>query len=177
MTSEYKIRRASADEFPAVRAFYDQLIDDLLQQPYHPMWDKNGHPSSAYLQAALAAGELWVAEAGGELVAAMIVNHEANDGYLEVPWRVEAKPGEFSVIHALGVSLRYQGRGLGAAMLNAVIERARRANEKAVRLDLIDLNLPVSRFYTGFGFYKCSEVKLFYAEVGWQLFHMFEYKL
>ena len=72
---------------------------------------------------------------------------------------------------------RMQGKGLGSAMMHAVIDKARAEGKKAIRLDLIDLNLPTGRMYTRLGFEKRAEVRLFYPEVKWQLFHMFEYVL
>lgn len=174
----FSLRVASSVDFAAVRAFYNQLIDDMADKPYHPMWDKEGHPSDAYLQNALAAGELWLAEdAEGAVVASLIVNQEANEGYLEVPWKVQAAPGEVSILHAFGVSSRLQGRGLGSAIMQFIAARARSAGQKALRLDLIDFNLPAQKVYLKLGFCKCAEVKLYYEEVGWQLFHMFELPL
>ncbi len=174
----YSLRIAGTAEFPVIRRFYDCLIDDLLQQPYHPLWDKEGHPADSYLLDALAAGELWIAEHPDDgIVAGLIVNHSANDGYLTVPWRVKASADEVAVVHAFGIHTRHQGRGLGSAIMRCVIDTARLRGDKAVRLDLIDFNLPVQRVYLKLGFEKCAEVKLYYDEVGWQLFHMFEYAL
>lgn len=174
----YLLRVATADDFPAVRAFYNELIDELLRRPYHPLWDRNGHPSDSYLQGALAADELWVAEYESEgIVAALVVNHAANEGYLAVPWSVQAAPHEAAIVHAFGVHNRHQGQGLGSAIMRCVIEHARSRGDKAVRLDLIDYNLPVQRAYLKLGFVKRAEVNLYYKEVGWHVFHMFEYVL
>ncbi len=171
------MRQAVAADFAAVRSFYDALIDDLLQRPHHPLWAKDGHPSDAYLQSAINGGELYVAESAGEVVAAVVVNSAANDGYNSVPWRVNAGPGEFIIVHAFGVSVRHQGRGLGSALMHAIIDSARAAGIKAVRLDLIEHNRPTEKVYFKLGFVKCAEIKLYYEEVGWQLFHMFELAL
>ena len=103
------MRLATAADYAAVRAFYNQLIDDMENLPYHPMWDKEGHPSDAYLQSAMAGGELWLAEHAGLVVAALIVNQAANEGYLSVPWKVQAAPGEYTILHAFGVDIRHQG--------------------------------------------------------------------
>lgn len=173
----YSMRLATAADYAAVRAFYNQLIDDMENLPYHPMWDKEGHPSDAYLQSAMAGGELWLAEHAGQVVAALIVNQAANEGYLSVPWKVQAAPGEYTILHAFGVDIRHQGRGLGSAMMRCVIDRERAAGRKAIRLDLIDFNLPTQKAYLRMGFQKCAEVRLYYPEVGWQLFHMFELAL
>ncbi|MBE6415448.1 MAG: GNAT family N-acetyltransferase [Akkermansiaceae bacterium] len=177
MPAGYSMRLASMADFAAIRAFYNELIDDMADRPFHPMWDKKGHPSDEYLRMATEAGELWVTEGDGAIVAAVIVNGEVNDGYNQVPWQIQADAGEFISVHAFGVSMRLQGQGIGKAMMHAIMDAARAAGKKAIRLDLIDFNLPTGRVYEKLGFRKCAEVKLYYAEVGWQLFHMFEYVL
>ena len=177
MPAGYSLRRARSADFAAIRAFYDQLIDDMLALPHHPMWAKDGHPADAYLRAAIEGDELWVAEEGASLVGAMVVNSAANDGYRQVPWLVEAAPEEVLIVHAFGVSTRHQGRGLGSAMMHEVMALGRASGKKSIRLDLIDFNRPTEKVYLRLGFTKCAELKLFYEEVGWQLFHMFEYAL
>lgn len=178
MPEGFSLRLGNAGDFAAVRAFYDQLIDDMVNLPYHPMWDKEGHPSDTYLEQALQQGEMWLAIMNPDkVVGALIVNHAANEGYFSIPWRVQAERGEFSVLHAFGISRQFQGRGLGSAMMNFIIARAREAGQKAIRLDLIDFNLPAQRAYLKLGFVKCAEVRMYYKEVGWQLFHMFELPL
>lgn len=177
MPAGFTLRLAKDDDFPAIRAFYDQLIDDMESWPHHPMWDKEGHPANDYLSSAIAGNELWIMEGEMGVVGAMIVNGAANEGYNGIPWAVDAAPGEYVIVHAFGVSTRMQGKGLGSAMMHAVIDKARKEGKKAIRLDLIDLNLPTGRMYTKLGFEKRAEVRLFYPEVKWQLFHMFEYVL
>ena len=173
----FVMRRASGADFSAVRAFYNHLIDDLLRLPNHPLWSRDGHPSDAYLRGAIEAGELWIAESAQGVAAAVVVNSEANAGYRDIPWAVQAGEGEYAVVHAFGDATCMQGKGLGTAMMQAVMEMARAAGKKSIRLDLIDHNRTVARVYTGMGFRKCGEVKLFYEEVGWQLFHLFEFAL
>ena len=177
MPTGYSLRTAHAEDFPAVRAFYDQLIDELIKRPHHPMWERGGHPADAYLSAAINAGELWLAESEGGIVGAMVVNSEANDGYKQVPWQIEATEEEVIIVHAFGVSCSHQGRGLGSAMMREIMQHARNAGKKALRLDLIDLNRPAEKIYLKLGFTRCAELNLYYEDVGWQLFHMFEYVL
>ena len=85
--------------------------------------------------------------------------------------------GEFTVIHTLGVATAYQRRGIGAAMVRHAMVLGAEAGHKAVRLDLIDHNLPAEPAYTKLGFRKCGSIRLFYESVGWQLFHMYEFAL
>lgn len=173
----YSIRRALPCDFAAVREFYEQLIDDMEGAPYHPVWQKGVYPNDAYLQEAIAAGELWIADDDGVVAAAMVVNDRCNAGYLKSRWGTDAKPGEFTIIHTLGVGMGFQRRGIGSAMTRHAIALAADAGHKAVRLDLIDQNLPAAPAYTKLGFRKCDTLRLFYDSVGWQIFHMYEYAL
>ena len=168
------MRVARTADFAAVRLFYDELIDDLQKRPHHPMWSRDGHPSDDYLRAAVDGGELWLAEQDGKIAGTMVVNHSANDGYKGVPWQVQAAPEQVVIVHAFGVSPCHQGRGLGSAMMRETIDRCRAAGDTAMRLDLIDLNRPAEKIYLKLGFVHCASVELYYEEVGWQLFHMFE---
>ncbi len=177
MPAGYSLRTACVADFSSVRGFYDQLIDDMQKLPYHPMWERGGHPADSYLRAAIEAGELRLAERDGAVVAAMVVNSSANEGYSQVPWQVAATPEEVVIVHAFGVATAHQGRGLGTAMMREVMASARSAGMKAIRLDLIDFNRPTEKMYLRLGFTRCAELKLYYKEVGWQLFHMFEYVL
>lgn len=174
---EVMIRRAVASDYEAVQAFYDQLADDLEKEPYHPCWRKGVYPDEAYLRGAIESGELRLAEVQGQVAASMVVNAQANEGYLQGNWNTDARPGEYGVIHTLGVGTAYRRRGIGRQMIQHALELSSAAGYKAVRLDLIDHNLPAAPVYTRMGFCCCGSVRLFYDAVGWQTFHLFEYVL
>lgn len=171
------IRRATRADFLVVREFYLQLIEDLEKEPYHPLWRKGVYPNDEYLQESIEAGELWVAVMNDKIAAAMVVNNRSNEGYMQAEWGVDAAPGECTILHTLGVGMNYQRQGIGAAMIRWCIELAGQAGHKAVRLDLIDHNLPAAPVYTKLGFRQTCSLRLYYDAVGWQLFHMFEYEL
>lgn len=171
------IRPAVDSDYQAVQAFYDQLTEDLEKEPYHPCWTRGVYPGESYLRGSIAAGELYVAEVCGQIAAAMVVNESANEGYLSADWNTQAAPGEFSVIHTLGVGTSYRKQGIGRRMIHHAIQHALRAGHKAVRLDLIDHNLPAAPVYTKAGFVPCGSLRLFYDAVGWRTFYLFEYVL
>ena len=174
---EMTIRRAEESDYEAVQSFYDRLSDDLEKEPYHPCWQKGVYPNEAYLRGAIRAGELRLAEVQGQIAAAMVVNALANEGYLQGEWNVDAAPGEYGVIHTLGVGTAYRRRGIGRQMIQHALELFAAAGYKAVRLDLIDHNLPAAPVYTKAGFRECGSVRLFYDAVGWRTFYLFEYAL
>ena len=157
------IRAARADEFEAVRCFYHRLIDMMEGSEFHPRWEKGVYPSDAFMRSSIERGELYLGLLGGDIAAAMAINGEGAEGYAGAPWGVRAADGEFSVIHALGVlPSKDVARGLG---------------HKALRLDVLNGNLPAVRLYESEGFRFVSRVELFYEDTGLTDFLLYEYAL
>lgn len=171
------IRAARADEFEKVRGFYHRLIDMMEGLEFHPRWEKFVYPADDFLRGSLERGELYVGMLGEEIAAAMVINGEGADGYDGAPWSVSAARGEFSVIHTLGVMPAYHGRGFARELVRAAKETARGLGHKALRLDVLNGNLPAVRLYESEGFSYISAIKLFYEDTGVADFLLYEYAL
>ena len=156
------IRAAHADEFEKVRGFYHELIDMMEGSEFHPRWEKFVYPSDDFIRSSIERGELYVGLLSGEIVGAMAVNGEGAEGYEGAPWGVNAARGEFSVIHALGVLPSHHGRGFARGLVATAKDVARGLGHKALRLDVLDGNLPAVKLYESEGFRFVSRVKLFY---------------
>ena len=168
------LRKAEKNEFEAVRAMYWELIDEMRDAEFRPMWEKNVYPADEQLREAIERGELYVCETDGEIVASMILNHACAAEYAQVEWSVDAKPEEVTVIHALGVLPRYHGRGVSHFMVDSAIGIARENAQKAIRLDVLQGNLPAFRLYERHGFAMKKELTLFYEDTGWMSFSLYE---
>lgn len=171
------IRRAQLRELPDVYAFYCRLIDDMQALEYHPMWQKGVYPTEEMLSKACAADELFLTLWEGRIIGAMIVNHRATEGYDRVHWPTEARGDEVTLIHALGVLPEFSRRGVAKAMVAEVIRLAREGGGKAIRLDVLEENLPAHRLYRGAGFVWVERLLLFYEDTGWHNFDLYELKL
>lgn len=171
------IRAARADEFEAVRCFYHRLIDMMEGSKFHPRWEKFVYPADDFLRGSIERGELYVGMLGEEIAAAMAINGEGAEGYGGAPWSVSAADGEFSVIHALGVLPSHHGRGFARELVAAAKGVARCLGHKALRLDVLNGNLPAVRLYESEGFRFVSRVELFYEDTGLTDFLLYEYAL
>ena len=171
------VRQAEPNEYEKVRGFYYRLIDDMQSSEYHPKWQKGVYPDDEYLRTSVEAGEMYLAETDGEIAGAMIVNRSSNDGYDGVKWPTEAKMGEVSVIHALGVLPKYSRRGIAKQMVRAAADIARDHRSRVIRLDVLVGNLPADRLYRGLGFAFVERVSMYYEDTGWCDFDLFEYGL
>ena len=168
---------AAPEDFPRVRAFYHSLIDEMQSSPYLPGWKKEIYPSDEDLTAALDRSEMYLLTANGEIAGAMAVNCACNEEYDRVSWPTAAAQGEFLVIHMLGVHPRFSGRGLAKAMVAHALNLGRAARMKAVRLDVLEGNLPAERLYSGAGFQYVDTVEMFYEDTGRVRFRLYELTL
>ena len=171
------IKKADLDQYPAVRALYHSLIDAIAEIPNTVGWKKDIYPSPEFLTDSIRKGELFIVEEDGEIVGAMIMNHDCNEGYRAFQWPTEAEPEEISVIHALGVHPRHARKGYAKEMVEYAIKTAREDHQKVIRLDVLKGNVPAEKLYSGLGFQCLHTLTMFYEDTGWKEFELYEYQL
>lgn len=171
------IRLAGEQEFNTVREFYWEVIDKMQSSPFLPGWKKGIYPADDFLQHSLQCGELYVLVQDNQIVAAMVLNHQCNDGYQDVPWKVDAEENEITVIHALGVLPDVQGQGVAGELVQAAICEAKKAGQKTIRLDVLKGNEPACQLYEGCGFQYRKTVRMFYEDTGWTEYLLYELPL
>ena len=86
------IRKADPHELENIRTFYHQLTDACQRTHYDIGWKKDIYPSPELLKESLSAGELYIGLMNGRMASAMILNHECNDGYQDIPGRQHCLP-------------------------------------------------------------------------------------
>lgn len=96
------------------------------------------HPSDEMIQNSIDREELYVLADGDEVAACVIANDEKVDGYSDAPWQIDSD--EVIVLHVLAVHLDRRRKGLAQRLVENVIEQARNAGKKALRLDVIENN-------------------------------------
>lgn len=169
-----QIQALAPCDFHEVQSFYWTLIEQMQDVEFHPGWEKGVYPADAFLKESLAVGELYALRADGKIIAAMVLNHQCNDGYNGTKWNVEASVDEITVIHALGVLPQVHGQGVAPQMVEAAIQIAREKQQKAIRLDVLGGNIPALKLYEKFGFQYHRTVQMFYEDTGWTNFLLYE---
>ncbi|MDI9469776.1 MAG: GNAT family N-acetyltransferase [Bacillota bacterium] len=175
MSAEFRAARAA--DLESLVAFYDDIIDWLDATTNYPRWIRGVYPAADYLGAAIRAGELFLLEEDGRILAAGGLNHDVPPGYETVDWGVEARPDEIYAIHAFGTHPTAMGRGAGSRLVAELVELARRRGMRAIRLDVIAGNEPARAFYRRAGFAERSNSRLYYKDTGWESFTLLEYVL
>ena len=172
-----KFRLAKAEEFDSIRNLYWTLIDETSHLPSFPHWKKGEHPSDEWLMDSLAKSQLFVLEEEGEILASVILNHEANESYQLVNWSREVSDEKVLIIHVLAVSPKYTGKGLGTKMMQYILDYAKKIKMQAVRLDVISNNSSAEHLYQKMGFQFVQTQRLYYEVTGEKDFKLYEYYL
>ena len=170
-----RMRQAVPGDMEAVLQLYDGVINRFQAQTGTTAWRKGVYPAEADFQKAIGAGTLYVGELEGTLAAGMIITQGTDKTYGNPPWRVDAADGETAVIHTLGVSPDFSGRGLAWEMLLGGVELAREKGWKALRLDVLECNTPARRLYERAGFVYIETKEIWYESTGLANFLLYEY--
>lgn len=170
-----EVRQAVQEDMPAVLALYDPVIDLFQAQTGTTAWKKGVYPVEADFRKAIGAGTLYLGELEGRLAAGMVITQGTDKSYGDAPWRVDAADDETAVIHTLGVSPDLAGRGVGLDMMRGAAELARKRGWKALRLDVLEDNVPARRFYERAGFAYIQTKKIWYESTGLASFLLYEY--
>ena len=165
---------AKETEYPQVTGFYHELITEMQPYPYHPTWIIGVYPEDDYLKQLTENGQVFLGIEDGRIAAAMVLNHLPNAGYETVPWQVSAENTEVTILHLLGVLPAYWGRGFGKALLDYAERLLRAEGQKALRLDVMESNLPARQLYARNGFREIETIRMFYESTGWSGFTMYE---
>lgn len=169
------IRQGVREDLPAVAELYDGVIDSFQVQTGTMAWKKGLYPTEADFQRAVQTGSLYLGELEGELAAGMIVTQGTDKSYGDAPWRVEAEDRETAVIHTLGVSPGFAGRGLALQMIQGAAALAKEKGWKALRLDVLEQNAPAQRLYERAGFVYIETKQIWYESTGLANFLLYEY--
>ena len=169
------IKKANSEQYQLVREFYHSLIDGLVGAPYNAGWKKDIYPAPEYLMESIDNGELFIAVQNGDIIGAMVLNHQCNEGYREFQWPTDALDDEVMVIHALGIHPSKTGNGYAKQMVAFAIQTARQNKQKVIRLDVLKGNLPAEKLYSGMGFQYLHTLPMFYEDTGWTDYELYEY--
>ena len=171
-----QIRTAKIEEYQDIIDFYYNLIDDMQDCEYHPMWIKGVYPDPEMLKEQLESGNIIIGTIEEKIVSCMIVNHSCNESYNKVTWPTEAAPDKITVIHALGVSVSHMRQGIAKQMVSHVIDFCRKTGQSVIRLDVLVGNKPAETIYPQLGFKSVIVLPMYYEDTGWTDFELFEFK-
>ncbi len=152
------IRLATSCDLPAVAAIYDRIHDAEKAGILTTGWLRGAYPTAATAGAALAAGDLFVLEEDGEVVASARINRQQVNVYAQVIWRFPAADDEVMVLHTLTVDPRKSGRGYGRQFLEFYEAYALAHGCPVLRIDTNAKNAAARAMYAKHGYIESGVV-------------------
>lgn len=146
------IRKAIAADIPAISGIYDRIHDAEAAGKLSTGWLRDIYPTEATARAALEAGDLFVLEDGGAIVAAARINREQVPIYYEVDWQYPTTDNQVMVLHTLTVDPLRAGRGYGREFLTFYESYALEHNCPVLRIDTNARNTAARAMYARHGY-------------------------
>ena len=146
------IRLAREDDIPAIAAIYERIHDREEAGRTTIGWIRGVYPTERTAREALAAGDLFVREAGGRILAAARINRVQVPEYVLAPWEHEAPAEQVMVLHTLCVDPPEAGKGIGKDFVAFYETYARSQGCPYLRMDTNEKNAAARAMYSKLGY-------------------------
>ena len=151
-TMPVTFRKATSADIDAVTAIYDAILTEEEAGRATTGWKRGIYPVRATAEAALARGDLFVAELNGKVSASAVLNQIQVDVYASAPWEFEAPDEEVFVMHTLVVDPAAGGHGIGRAFEAFYEQEAARQGCRYLRIDTNVRNTRARTLYHSLGY-------------------------
>ena len=152
------IRKAALDDLDDISAIYDAIHDSEEAGRAVIGWNRAIYPTRASGESAILAGEMYVLEEEGRVLAAAKINQKQEESYAQGTWTHEAADSEVLVLHTLVVHPEAAGRGIGTRFVAFYEECAARMACPYLRMDTNARNAAARALYKKLGYIEVSIV-------------------
>lgn len=153
-----QIRKATAADIPTIADIYERIHDAEADGRLTTGWLRGVYPTEATARAALEAGDLFVLEDKGQIVAAARINRLQVPDYALVDWQYPALDDEVMVLHTLTVDPLCAGRGYGRAFLTFYEDHALENGCPVLRIDTNAKNAAARAMYAKHGYIESGVI-------------------
>ncbi len=168
------VRLAEKSDINAIAELFDRLCDRLESATNYPGWKKGVYPDRRTAELYVGNEELHVITIEGRIAGTIVLSHDPEEAYREVKWRYEWQYEKLFVIRTFTVDPEFWGKGLGERLLDYAYLYGMRNGIKALRLDVLQTNLPAIRLYEKSGFEYAGTVDLGLNIPGLKWFRLYE---
>ncbi len=171
------IRKAAEADIKQIAEIYEHILDEEAGGRLTTGWIRGVYPSDETAASAVARGDMYVYEDGGNIIASAVINHQQVDVYADGEFIYDAPDDEIMVIHTLTVDPKVSGRGAGSAFVAFYEELARQEGCTTLRLDTNEKNTGARALYNKLGYREAGIVPCIFNGIPDVNLVLFEKKL
>jgi len=145
-------RKATEQDVAAIAGIYHDIHTLEEAGPRQVGWIRGVYPTEETACAAIEAGEMYVLEKDGAVVAAGKINKEQMPAYAEVSWEFKADDEQVMVLHTLVVSPKEGGKRYGKEFVAEYETMALQNGCPFLRIDTNAINLRARSMYKKLGY-------------------------
>jgi GNAT superfamily N-acetyltransferase len=149
------IRPATLQDVPGILQVIAEVVP-LMIASGNFQWD-NTYPNAAVFEEDIALGQLWVADAGGDIAGVTAITTEQYPEYADVGLDTTETA---IVTHRLAVSTRYRGQGIAALLLQQAEKVAIERGIATLRIDTNTANEATNKLFPKLGYIYAGEIGL-----------------
>ena len=151
-------RQATLSDREQIAAIYDHIHTEEEAGRATVGWVRGVYPTRQTALDAIQAGDMFVAEENGRLVATAKINQEQVPEYAEAAWTQDAPPEQVMVLHTLVVDPQAKGRGYGSRFVDFYASYALEHGCRYLRMDTNERNASARALYRNLGYREVSIV-------------------
>lgn len=170
-----KIKKATLDDLPAIINFYQEICAHQVDDQFSARWTWGQYPTADDLHKFITENTLMMGYKNNRLAAAGVLS--TGEDYPTVKWPHEYPTSKVGTLHLYALHPDFRGHGLSSALLQAIINVARKEGKKVIHLDVLSANLPAAHLYAKNGFAVVSKQVYHYDDIGDNPATFMEYQL
>lgn len=151
-------RKATRKDIDRISEIYDEIHDAEEAGLVTIGWIRKIYPTRKTAEAAVVAGDMFVEENDGTVVAAARINKEQVSEYADASWTADVPDDKVMVLHALVVSPKIKGKGYGTAFVDFYEKYALENGCPYLRMDTNEKNAAARSLYKKLGYIEVSIV-------------------
>lgn len=152
------IRKGEVKDIQAVAGIYNAIHDEIEQGRYRMKWFRELYPTRGWAEEHIAAGDLYVMEDEGKIVASAVINHTPLPEYFIGKWHQPDNYDTTLVLHTLVVDPREMRRGYATTFMNFFEHLAIESGCQRLRLDTQMIDIPARQLYKKLGYTEADYV-------------------
>lgn len=151
-------RKATAADIDRIEALYNEIHTEEEAGRTTVGWIRTVYPTRKTAEASVEAGDMFVLEIDGRVVASAKINREQVPEYADAAWTQNAPADEVMVLHTLVVSPREKGKGYGSRFVAFYEDYAKENGCRYLRMDTNERNTVARALYQKLGYAEVSIV-------------------